>query len=85
MDRVELISELNKIKLIDNQSLRAIYNSFIRLNKHIIIIISSELYEKLQTELQCIYYESVYGDNDEDSLMVYNQFIEVLDEVINMV
>jgi|LakMenEpi03Aug12_release.lakeMendotaPanAssembly.Ray.scaffolds.fasta_scaffold32909_5 hypothetical protein len=85
MDRVELISELNKIKLIDNQSLRAIYNSFIRLNKHIIIIISSELYEKLQTELQCIYYESVYGDNDEDSLMVYNQFIEVLDEVINMI
>jgi hypothetical protein len=85
MDRVELINELNKIKLIDNQSLRAIYNSFIRLNKHIIIIISSELYEKLQTELQCIYYESVYGDNDEDSLMVYNQFIEVLDEVINMI
>jgi hypothetical protein len=85
MDRVELISELNKIKLIDNQSLRAIYNSFIRLNKHIIIIISSELYEKLQTELQCIYYESVYGDNDEDSLMVYNQFIEVLEEVINMI
>jgi len=85
MDRVELINELNKIKLIDNELLKTIYNSFIHLNKHIKTIISSELYEKLQIELECIYYESVYGDNDEDSLMVYNQFIKVLDEVINMV
>lgn len=85
MDHKQLIKKLKDIKTIDNQLLRTIYNSFIDINKYVKNIISPELYEKIQIELHCVYYESIYGNNDKYSWMVYIDFIEALDDIITMV
>jgi hypothetical protein len=44
--------------------------------------ISYDLHEKLKVELDCVYYESIYGGDKEDGQNVRDDFIRVVDLVI---
>lgn len=82
MDREEMISKFEEIKKIDSRCLRTIWRKSSSLVQNAKDHISEELYNSLHTELQCVYYESIYGGDEEDCLMVRNEFINVIDRVL---
>jgi hypothetical protein len=43
---------------------------------------TNDLYESLCTELDCVFYEARFGDNDDYTETVYNDCVEVLKKIV---
>ena len=82
MDRQTLISKFEELKEYDGEYLHTIWSHSLDLVKQVKSYISYDLYEKLNVELDCVYYESIYGGDKEDGQMVRDDFIRVVDSVI---
>ena len=82
MDRQEIISKFEEIKKIDSISLRTIWREAVSIVDNLKDMISQDLHERLKVELQCVYYEIIYGGNENDRKIVRDDFISVVDEVI---
>jgi hypothetical protein len=73
-----IISNFRKDKCI-----YAFFHKLRSLKDDIRINISDELFQKFDTEYKCVYYEHLYGDNDDDTLLVVNDCIDVLNAIID--
>jgi hypothetical protein len=82
MDRQTLISKFEELKEYDGEYLHTIWSHSLDLVKQVKSYISYDLHEKLKVELDCVYYESIYGGDKEDGQMVRDDFIRVVDSVI---
>lgn len=82
MDSQQIISRFEDIKVLKSEYLHSIWHDTLALMTPIKNKISNDLYDRLKVELDCVYYESIYGGDKEDERMVRDHFIRVVDEVI---
>jgi hypothetical protein len=82
MDNNYLIRKFEEVKKMENSSLRSIWQKSIPLVKLTKDIIPSELYKNLDIELQCLYYEFIYGGDEDDEIMVKNDFYMTIEKVL---
>ena len=82
MDRQTLISKFEELKEYDGEYLHTIWCNSLDLVKQVKSYISYDLHEKLKVELDCVYYESIYGGDKEDGQMVLDHYNRVVDKVI---
>ena len=81
---LSLQNELNLIYTNSNEySLRQLRNKIYAFTDLIKSHTSTEIYEKFNIEYDCVYYEMIYGSNDEYTEKVKEDFLNVLKEVID--
>lgn len=74
---------LNNVSYGEHKNIITFYRSLRGLKDAIKAHISDELYERFETEYQCVRNEQLYGDGGEDTDYVVNDCISVLDLVID--
>jgi|OM-RGC.v1.031446001 hypothetical protein len=73
----------------DHLTISKFHDDLYRLKDDIKTFISEDLHEKFETEFQCVYYETEYGDGEythcvvEDCMNVLLEIIDVLYEIEN--
>ena len=74
---------LNNVSYGEHKNIITFYRSLRGLKDAIKAHISDELYERFETEYQCVSNEQLYGDGGEDTDYVVNDCISVLDLIID--
>lgn len=82
MDRQTIISKFEEVKTYDSEYLHSIWCDSLNLVKQVKDYISEDLHKELKVELDCVYYESIYGGDKEDGQMVLDHYNRVVDKVI---
>jgi hypothetical protein len=82
MDRQTIISKFEEVKAYDSEYLHSIWCDSLNLVKQVKDYISEDLHKELKVELDCVYYESIYGGDKEDGQMVLDHYNRVVDKVI---
>ncbi len=84
MDTQTLINELNKIySSYNDEYIIILYRKLYSYDNDIKLKVSASLYDKWETEIQCLCNESIYGNNDSYTDNVIDDCISVLKEIID--
>lgn len=80
-----LLDELKNIydSYADCYNIYDLYRMLSAYNNDIKNSVSLSLYESWQTEMKCLYNESIYGDDGSDTEYVIKDCIDVLKEIID--
>ena len=86
-DKQMLISSITSIiaDYDDNTDIIPFYRKLCVINDDIRINISNEVFKEFKTEHQCIYYEMIYGDTQEDADIVVNDCINILEKIVKVI
>ena len=82
MNNNRLIRKFEEVKKMENDSLRSIWQKSASLIQHTKDIIPEEIFKNLNVELDCVYYEFIYGGDEEDEIMVKNDFYMAIDKAL---
>lgn len=69
----------------NSSDMHPFYRKLCHINDDIQCVVSESLYKEFKTEHQCIYYEMVYGDDEDDADIVVNDCINILERIINVI
>jgi hypothetical protein len=84
MDTQTLINELNNIYSSYNDDyIIILFRKLYSFDNDIKLNVSPSLYDKWETEIQCLRNESIYGNNDSYTDNVIDDCISVLKEIID--
>jgi|LakMenE18May11ns_1017448.scaffolds.fasta_scaffold9844073_2 hypothetical protein len=69
----------------NNRDIETFYNQLCQIDDDIHLYISENLYREYKIEHRCIYYEIIYGGDEEDADIVVNDCIVILERIINII
>ena len=86
-NKAKLITTINKIigDYENSSDMHPFYRKLCHIDDDIRNCISESLYKEFKTEHQCIYYELIYGVDEEDADIVVNDCINILERIITII
>lgn len=86
-DKLCLINTINEIILsyVNYSDMHPFYRKLCHIDEEIRSNISENLYREYKIEHQCIYYEMIYGDDEEDADIVINDCIVILNRIVKII
>jgi hypothetical protein len=86
-NKVKLITTINKIigDYENSSDMHPFYRKLCHIDDDIRNYISDSLYKEYKIEHQCIYYELIYGEDEEDADIVVNDCINILERIITII
>lgn len=69
----------------NSSDMHPFYRKLCHIDEEIRSNISENLYREYKIEHQCIYYEMIYGDDEEDADIVINDCIVILNRIVKII